>query len=365
MFKNLRNVLKWVAIGTFIHLHTVYDSGDYAIWRNQMAVYIPIIWDMIKYITEIILVFYILFVVCKLDFKKFMLGPLAVDIPLSTPLNEASSTLMNECINPQKDSDIERKEKEHEIVDKPIAPKKTMEDVEAVIDIPTKQELEKTEKPKDKEHVQVSQEPKKPKVANTVMAQHTTDSNYSGVLPADEEPGYNLYEKALNDLKMSYAQLYRNRLEICGNYVRSTLAKYMEYKDVNTLMTNVQKWHNIQNELNEKFKEDAGRYSANQDIDINEYNDFISEIETIHQHSNIPDKQLASIDLFHLAWNIGQCFGWNGKSRAIFIKTCFPQNLQTVTLLTVKNNLKKQGSCKIDLNDLINKDDNQIEEKVA
>ena len=189
MFKNLRNVLKWVAIGTFIHLHTVYDSGDYAIWRNQMAVYIPIIWDMIKYITEIVLVFYILFVVCKLDFKKFMLGPLAVDNPLSTPLNEASSTLMNECINPQKDSDIERKEKEHEIVDKPIAPKKTMEDVEAVIDIPTKQELEKTEKPKDKEHVQVSQEPKMPKVANTVMAQHTTDSNYSGVLPADEEPG--------------------------------------------------------------------------------------------------------------------------------------------------------------------------------
>lgn len=164
---------------------------------------------------------------------------------------------------------------------------------------------------------------------------------------------------------MSYAQLYRNRLEICGNYVRRTLAKYMEYKDVNTLMTNVQKWHNIQNELNEKFKEDAGRYSANQDIDINEYNDFISEIEAIHQHSNIPDKQLASIDLFHLAWNIGQCFGWNGKSRAIFIKACFPQNLQTVTLLTVKNNLKKQGSCKIDLNDLINKDDNHIEEKVA
>lgn len=61
-----------------------------------------------------------------------------------------------------------------------------MEDVEAMIDIPTKQELEKTEKPKDKEHVQVSQEPKMPKVANTVMAQHTTDSNYSGVLPADE-----------------------------------------------------------------------------------------------------------------------------------------------------------------------------------
>ena len=124
MFKNLRNVLKWVAIGTFIHLHTVYDSGDYAIWRNQMAVYIPIIWDMIKYITEIVLVFYILFVVCKLDFKKFMLGPLAVDIPLSTPLNDARSTVKDECINPQKDSDIERKEKEHEIVDKPIAPKK-------------------------------------------------------------------------------------------------------------------------------------------------------------------------------------------------------------------------------------------------
>ena len=93
MFKNLRNVLKWVAIGTFIHLHTVYDSGDYAIWRNQMAVYIPIIWDMIKYITEIVLVFYILFVGCELDFKKFMLGPLAVDIPLSTPLNEASSII--------------------------------------------------------------------------------------------------------------------------------------------------------------------------------------------------------------------------------------------------------------------------------
>ena len=343
MFKNLRNVLKWVAIGTFIHLHTVYDSGDYAIWRNQMAVYIPIIWDMIKYITEIVLVLYTLFVVCKLDFKKFVLGPLAVDIPVSTPLNDASSSSKDECINPQKDNDVESKEKEHEIVDNPIAPSKPMENVETKIDIHIKQEPEKPEKPKENEHVQVSQEPKTPKVTNTVMAQCTTDNINLGVLPADEDPGYNLYEEALDKLKMSYAQLYRNRLETCGKYVRSTLAKYMEYKEVNTLMTNVQKWHNIQNELNEKIKEDAGRYSANQD----------------------PDKQLASIDLFHLAWNIGQCFGWNGKSRAIFIKACFPQNLQTVTLLTVKNNLKKQGSCKIDLNDLINKDDNQIEEKVA
>jgi hypothetical protein len=365
MFKNLRNVLKWVAIGTFIHLHTVYDNDNYTIWRDQMAVYIPIIWDMIKYITEIVLVLYTLFVVCKLDFKKFVLGPLAVDIPLSTPLNDASSSSKDECINPQKDNDVESKEKEHEIVDNPIAPSKPMENVETKIDIHIKQEPEKPEKPKENEHVQVSQEPKTPKVTNTVMAQCTTDNINLGVLPADEDPGYNLYEEALDKLKMSYAQLYRNRLETCGKYVRSTLAKYMEYKEVNTLMTNVQKWHNIQNELNEKIKEDAGRYSANQDIDINEYNKFISEIETIHQHSYIPDKQLASIDLFHLAWNIGQCFGWNGKSRAIFIKACFPKNLQTVTLLTVKNNLKKQGSCKIDLNDLINKDDNQIEEKVA
>ena len=95
------------------------------------------------------------------------------------------------------------------------------------------------------------------------------------------------------------------------------------------------------------------------------YKDLTEEITPIHQHSTIIDKQLCSIDIFHLAWNIGQCFGWNGKSRAIFIKACFPKNLQEVTLLTVKNNLKKKGTCKISITDLIAEDITTDEKKAA
>ena len=41
-----------------------------------------------KYTTEIILVLYILFLVCKLDFRKFVLGPLDVDVLSPMSLNK-------------------------------------------------------------------------------------------------------------------------------------------------------------------------------------------------------------------------------------------------------------------------------------
>lgn len=364
MTKQFRTILKWVAIGTFIHLHTVYDNGNYAIWREQFTDFIPIIWDIIKYTTEIILVLYILFLVCKLDIKKFIFGPLAEDVPTPMPLNDTSSSEQGKCTSQQ--------EPEEKVCDQ----SDINTDTEDSRDEPSEQEIIDTEKvssPGD----QISPDIE---VENQDHINHEIDyedDTNSAMTPPDketkdpdesfyvEETGYDLYQEALKTKKMSYAQMFRDRLSTCGNYVRKTLAIFMNYQDVNTLMVNVQKWHEIQDTLRERFEKEANNCIWDNTIDIDMYKDLTEEITPMHQHSTIIDKQLCSIVLFHLAWNIGQCFGWNGKSRAIFIKACFPKNLQEVTLLTVKNNLTKKGTCKISITDLIAEDVKTDEKKAA
>ena len=362
MTKQFRTLLKWVAIGTFIHLHTVYDNGNFAIWREQFTVFIPIIWDIIKYTTEIILVLYILFLVCKLDFRKFVLGPLAVDVLSPMPLNKISSSEQHKSTSQQGS--------EEKVCDQ--SDKKT--DTDDIRDEPSEQEIIDTEKVISPDN-QTSPDIEVENQAHINQGIDKQDEINSAMTPPDketkdpdesfyaEEPGYNLYQEALRTKKMSYAQMFRDRLNICGNYVRKTLAIFMNYHDINTLMVNVQKWHEIQDNLRERLEKEANNCISDNSIDIDMYKDLIEEITPIHQHSTIIDKQLCSIDLFHLAWNIGQCFGWNGKSRAIFIKACFPKNLQEVTLLTVKNNLNKKGTCKISISDLIAEDVKTDEKK--
>ena len=364
MTKQFRTLLKWVAIGTFIHLHTVYDNGDFAIWREQFTVFIPIIWDIIKYTTEIILVLYILFLVCKLDFRKFILGPLAVDVLSPMPLNKKSSSEQRKSTSQQRS--------EEKVCDQ--SDKNT--DTDDIRDEPSEQEIIDTEKVISPDN-QTSPDIEVENQAHINQGIDKQDEINSAMTPPDketkdpdesfyaEEPGYDLYQEALRTKKMSYAQMLRDRLNICGNYVRKTLAIFMNYQDINTLMVNIQKWHEIQDSLRERLEKEANNCISDNNIDIDIYKDLIEEITPIHQHSTIINKQLCSIDLFHLAWNIGQCFGWNGKSRAIFIKACFPKNLQEVTLLTVKNNLKKKGTCKISITDLIAEDIKTDEKKAA
>ena len=364
MTKQFRNLLKWVAIGTFIHLHTVYDNGNYAIWREQFTDFIPIIWDIIKYTTEIILVLYILFLVCKLDIKKFVFGPLAVDIPTPMPLNDTSSSEQRKCTSKQGS--------EEKVCDRSDLNTDTQDNR----DEPSEQEIIDTEivfSPDDlfspvievENQAHINQGIDKQDEINSAMTPPDKETKDPDESFYAEEPGYDLYQEALRTKKMSYAQMLRDRLNICGNYVRKTLAIFMNYQDINTLMVNVQKWHEIQDNLRERLEKEANNCIPDNSIDIDMYKDLIEEITPLHQHSTIIDKQLCSIDLFHLAWNIGQCFGWNGKSRAIFIKACFPKNLQEVTLLTVKNNLKKKGTCKISISDLIAEDVKTDEKEVA
>jgi hypothetical protein len=201
MTKQFRTLLKWVAIGTFIHLHTVYDNGDYAIWREQFTNFIPIIWDIIKYTTEIILVLYILFLVCKLDIKKFVFGPLAVDIPTPMPLNDTSSSEQRKYTSKQ--------ESEEKVCDR----SGINTDTEDNRDEPSEQEIIDTGKvisPDD----QISPDIEVENQAHINKGIDKQDEINSAMTPPDketkdpdesfyvEEPGYDLYQEALRTKKM-------------------------------------------------------------------------------------------------------------------------------------------------------------------
>lgn len=63
----------------------------------------------------------------------------------------------------------------------------------------------------------------------------------------------------------------------------------------------------------------------------------------------ITDGRLSSLDLRHLAWNIGRRLGWNGNKCATFIKICFPIELKELEIETIRRNLRQKGTCRIDI----------------
>jgi len=56
---------------------------------------------------------------------------------------------------------------------------------------------------------------------------------------------------------------------------------------------------------------------------------------------------LTTLDLRHLAWNIGERFKWTGEQRAIFIKQTFPHEFRDSDIPSIRRNLRQQGTCLI------------------
>lgn len=100
------------------------------------------------------------------------------------------------------------------------------------------------------------------------------------------------------------------------DYIHHTLSPYMSESDVQTVSDNVKIW-------------------------VHNGDACLTAVAT--------DGRLSSIDIRHLAWNIGERLKWDGQKRALFAKMVFPIEMKDVEVTTIRRNLRHRGTCVIDL----------------
>jgi len=111
------------------------------------------------------------------------------------------------------------------------------------------------------------------------------------------------------------------------------------------------------NEHLEEIYRTIVNYSANclfPYIPFSEFETLINNIRQFHNDGSIQgpildNKELLQIDLRHYAWNIGERLGWTGRQRAEFIKLCFPREMGSSEVETIRRNLKTTRQCLIPL----------------
>ena len=82
------------------------------------------------------------------------------------------------------------------------------------------------------------------------------------------------------------------------------------------------------------------------------------DIETLYQNVNLwqysqetplsptlTNGNLSTLDLRHLAWNVGERLKWTGEKRALFIKQSFPNEFSDSDISSIRRNLRQQGDC--------------------
>ena len=128
-------------------------------------------------------------------------------------------------------------------------------------------------------------------------------------------------EKDKNDIirELHQQQIIKRRqqvMECVIDYVELTMAPYMNTDELHTLCDNIKNW------------------DVSKEFDLS---------------PTITNGQLSTLDLRHLAWNIGERFKWNGEERATFIKRIFPYEFRDLEIKSIRRNLRQQGSCTIPL----------------
>ena len=106
---------------------------------------------------------------------------------------------------------------------------------------------------------------------------------------------------------------HKKEIEECViAYVVQTMAPYMKSNDLTVLCENIRSW------------------DTSKDIALT---------------PTLTSGQLSTLDLRHLAWNIGERFKWSGEQRAVFIKQSFPHEFRDLEIKSIKQNLRQQGNC--------------------
>ena len=124
------------------------------------------------------------------------------------------------------------------------------------------------------------------------------------------------YHEIRKQYKKNEEALNEKRLAAVTDYVRKIMCPYLKDSQLTQLIDNVILW--VDND-------DA----------------VLTPIAT--------DSRLTTLDLRHLAWNIGERFNWSGVKRASFIKIVFPVEMKELEVQTIRRNLRQTGNCLIEL----------------
>ena len=125
----------------------------------------------------------------------------------------------------------------------------------------------------------------------------------------------------IRDRHLQEQIILRQQVMSCiHDYLLRILPPYMKDEDIETLYKNVDLW----------------QYSQEAPLS-----------------PTLTNGKLSTLDLRHLAWNIGERLKWPGEERAFFIKQSFPNELGDSDISSIRRNLRQQGDCiiKIDIPD--------------
>lgn len=145
---------------------------------------------------------------------------------------------------------------------------------------------------------------------------HKSDNHFP---VQDDSDSIDLSNQYQNIRRKHYEQeqlLNAKKYAAVSEYVKTTLSPYMSETDITIVCNNIQSW--IDNDISDILPAST-------------------------------DGRLTSIDLRHLAWNIGERFNWKGEKRALFIKMQFPMELKDTEVSTIRRNLRQNGKCIIKL----------------
>ena len=114
--------------------------------------------------------------------------------------------------------------------------------------------------------------------------------------------------------------LHQQIMNSIHDYLYRILPPYMKDEDIETLLQNVNLW----------------QYSQETPLS-----------------PSLTNGKLSTLDLRHLAWNVGERLKWTGEKRALFIKQSFPNEFRDSDISSIRRNLRQQGDCiiKIDVPD--------------
>lgn len=124
--------------------------------------------------------------------------------------------------------------------------------------------------------------------------------------------------------------LHQQIMNSIHDYLYRILPPYMKDEDIETLFQNVNLW----------------QYSQETPLS-----------------PSLTNGKLSTLDLRHLAWNVGERLKWTGEKRALFIKQSFPNEFRDSDISSIRRNLRQQGDCiiKIDVPDKHNYQFHQFE----
>ena len=135
-------------------------------------------------------------------------------------------------------------------------------------------------------------------------------TNFNTAAPKDrlqEIRDRHLYERSI---------LQQQILKAIRDYLFATLPPFMKDEDIETLYKNVELWQ------------------SSQEAPLS---------------PTMTNGKLSTLDLRHLAWNIGERLKWPGETRAFFIKQSFPHEFRDSDISSIRRNLRQQGDSVINI----------------